>query len=425
MSFPRQHRVLCLLLFAALPCDGQTECRTVSSMKVAILGSGPLSENKPSELKCRVTGAGPHTNVTWWWDRDMLPATIFKDPAKNVTASLLQLTPSRRHDSFPLRCRAENKETNETVETELKMDVHYAPRATLILGEYFDNDALVEDNDIYFTCSIKANPPARIITWEHNGVKIKDNVNDFRVTRDSLVLQKLSPSFNGRYTCEATNDEGTGVSRPYNLRIRHKPLCKYNEPKMIAAKLLEPVKIDCEVEAFPSLDAFQWAFKYSSGRVEQIDREKFTVAKEQGRSVLTYTPTSEADYGTLQCWAANSQGQQQSPCTYIIRHPTPPQAPIYCVLYPADAQKTLLACTPDSSSSGYKANITYKAEIMTNTGKKILPDTTFPYWELDNFDGFVSKEIILYATNEFGESKRTFAIEIAYRLIPSTGKHNL
>lgn len=35
-------------------------------------------------------------------------------------------------------------------------------------------------------------------------------------------------------------------------------------------------------------------------------------------SVVTYTPVTELDYGTLLCWATNSIGSQRVPCVYHI-----------------------------------------------------------------------------------------------------------
>lgn len=35
-------------------------------------------------------------------------------------------------------------------------------------------------------------------------------------------------------------------------------------------------------------------------------------------SVVTYTPMTELDYGTLLCWATNKIGDQRVPCVYHI-----------------------------------------------------------------------------------------------------------
>jgi len=36
------------------------------------------------------------------------------------------------------------------------------------------------------------------------------------------------------------------------------------------------------------------------------------------RSIVTYKPMTELDYGTLLCWARNKIGEQRVPCVYHI-----------------------------------------------------------------------------------------------------------
>lgn len=47
------------------------------------------------------------------------------------------------------------------------------------------------------------------------------------------------------------------------------------------------------------------------------------------RSQLTYTPHSEHNYGSLQCWAKNDIGEQRQPC---ITHIFPAGEFILCAL---------------------------------------------------------------------------------------------
>ena len=42
------------------------------------------------------------------------------------------------------------------------------PNVELSLGRMVNPEDLEEGDDIYFSCSIKANPPAYKITWWHN-----------------------------------------------------------------------------------------------------------------------------------------------------------------------------------------------------------------------------------------------------------------
>ena len=48
------------------------------------------------------------------------------------------------------------------------MCISVAPNVELSLGRMVNPEDLEEGDDIYFSCSIKANPPAYKITWWHN-----------------------------------------------------------------------------------------------------------------------------------------------------------------------------------------------------------------------------------------------------------------
>lgn len=51
---------------------------------------------------------------------------------------------------------------------------------------------------------------------------------------------------------------------------------------------------------------------YSTGALDNMNGATFV------SSVVTYTPVTELDYGTLLCWATNSIGSQRVPCVYHI-----------------------------------------------------------------------------------------------------------
>ena len=48
------------------------------------------------------------------------------------------------------------------------------------------------------------------------------------------------------------------------------------------------------------------------------------------RSVVSYTPKSEMDFGSLACWASNSVGSAALPCVYLLVPIGPPDPPSRC-----------------------------------------------------------------------------------------------
>lgn len=49
--------------------------------------------------------------------------------------------------------------------------------------------------------------------------------------------------------------------------------------------------------------------------------------------MLTYTPVSDVDYGTLSCRSTNLAGQQSTPCIYTLLPATRPDPPTNCTVY--------------------------------------------------------------------------------------------
>ena len=48
------------------------------------------------------------------------------------------------------------------------------------------------------------------------------------------------------------------------------------------------------------------------------------------RSVVSYTPKTEMDFGSLACWASNSVGSAALPCVYLLVPIGPPDPPSRC-----------------------------------------------------------------------------------------------
>lgn len=92
-------------------------------------------------------------------------------------------------------------------------------------------------------------------------------------------------------------------------------MCRPGQPKIFGVARHEAAKIACEVEANPTDVQFIWRFNNSADTIDIPDNKVFS---EKARSVATYRPTNEADYGTLLCWGKNEIGMQKEPCVFYI-----------------------------------------------------------------------------------------------------------
>lgn len=92
------------------------------------------------------------------------------------------------------------------------------------------------------------------------------------------------------------------------------PVCLSIHKLHYGVAKFEEAKIECEVDADPADVKFEWEFNNTAA--EKLDIFSFT--SEGQRSVATYTPKVEMDYGVLYCWAINSVGKMTEPCVFFV-----------------------------------------------------------------------------------------------------------
>ncbi|GLH04561.1 Neural cell adhesion molecule [Gryllus bimaculatus] len=93
------------------------------------------------------------------------------------------------------------------------------------------------------------------------------------------------------------------------------PVCKNGQQRAYGVARGEPARVLCELEANPMDIHFTWKFNNTS---DAVDLPVSLVAADRSRSIATYTPMTELDYGTLLCWGRNELGVQHEPCVYTI-----------------------------------------------------------------------------------------------------------
>lgn len=99
------------------------------------------------------------------------------------------------------------------------------------------------------------------------------------------------------------------------LHLTDSPVCKSGQETSFSAVLNKPIHIRCEVEADPDDVTFRWEFNGTGpGGDQQVLSSKIS----EPRSILSYTPRTELDFGVFFCWARNSIGFQKEPCIFVI-----------------------------------------------------------------------------------------------------------
>ncbi|KAG6463059.1 hypothetical protein O3G_MSEX013636 [Manduca sexta] len=240
--------------------------------------------------------------------------------------------PLPEDDGVQLKCQADNSALpGQSIEDSFKLDVVYPPVVSLSLGSTLNPHDIKEGDDVYFECSVRANPKEHRISWYHNDKQVIHNVvAGVIVSTKSLVLQKVTRDLGGDYSCRATNALGETASQATHLSIQYAPVCSHSSPQVLGAQLEEVLRVRCSVTANPPDVTFFWQFN-NSGESLDVSPLKFGTAN-GSTSELSYKPQSERDYGTLSCRGTNTVGKQLDPCVFQIVPAARPSAPRNCSL---------------------------------------------------------------------------------------------
>ncbi|XP_049877452.1 hemicentin-1-like [Pectinophora gossypiella] len=293
-----------------------------------------LSSEKHVSLMCVSEGSRPPAQLTWFKDnRKFKRGKLVEAVNETWVSSSLQFTPLPEDDGVQLKCQADNNALpGQTIEDSFKLDVVYPPVVSLSLGSTLNPNDIKEGDDVYFECSVRANPKEHRISWYHNDKPVLHNVMaGVIVSTKSLVLQKVTRDHGGDYSCRATNSLGETPSQSTHLSIQYAPVCAHTSPQVLGAQIDEVLRVRCSVTANPPDVTFFWQFN-NSGESLDVSPTKFGTAN-GSTSELSYKPQSERDYGALSCRGRNTVGGQAEPCIFQIVPAARPTAPRNCSLH--------------------------------------------------------------------------------------------
>ncbi|XP_070493801.1 neural cell adhesion molecule 2 [Chironomus tepperi] len=386
-----------------------------------------LSAEKRYDVECKSSGSRPEAVLTWWKGSRQIKrmAKNFSENG-NQTLSVLTFIPVVDDDGKYLTCRAENPYIPDSaIEDKWRLVVHYMPIVTLKMGSSLNPDDIKEGDDVYFECLIQSNPKFYKLSWFHDGVELHHNVTAGVILSDqSLVLQSVTKSLAGDYTCLAANTEGRGTSNPVTLRVRFSPVCANDREELLGALKHETLQLKCEVEASPPAESFHWTFNSSGEQTELTSQLQTT---ESGWSRLNYTPTSDLDYGTISCWARNVIGQQKTPCVFQIVAAGRPFALQNCTVSNQSIDSIHVECIESFDGGLPQMFLLEMVEIPTLKLVRNLtlfrPPVSFV---LDNLEATTSYRLILFAVNAKGRSEPVIIDDISFKGVAKfTGVSNV
>ncbi|XP_076373797.1 neural cell adhesion molecule 2-like isoform X2 [Tachypleus tridentatus] len=360
----------------------------------------PLSANKETGLTCIGKGSRPASRITWWKGSLQMLNTREKILHNSDTRSTLQFTPSIDDNGKFLSCRAENPLfSGSAVEDGWRLDIQYPPQVSLKLGTNLKVSNIQEGKDVYFECSVRANPWIHELSWQFEEKDLSTNTSaGVIISNQSLVLQKVKKGFRGKFTCSGSNSQGIGISNEIFLKVKYAPFCKPGQKSVYGVAKHEAVDVSCELDADPAEVTVHWRFNSSYKRSDKV---AFTAIGT--RSVATYTPESDEDYGKLLCWGTNVIGIQSNPCVFTVvpaGHPDPLRN---CSVLNKTEELVSLQCL-----EGYNGGMLQQfiLEVYSTEGDTLQANISSqtPLFIVDELPSGTALRLVIYATNPKGRS---------------------
>ncbi|XP_074027402.1 nephrin isoform X3 [Leptinotarsa decemlineata] len=371
---------------------------------VRLIGDNkPLSADQTYELSCEVVGSRPEPTITWWkGSLQMKNTRETTSPDRNTTTSVLTFVPTVEDGGKYLSCRGQQPQIQDSgIEDGWKLDIHHVPLVSLELGSTLNGSTIKEGVDVYFECNIKSNPWVYKVSWRQNGKQLYNNMQtNTIVSNQSLVLQSITRARTGIYTCVGHNQEGDGESNPVQLDVKFAPICRPGQPKVFGVARHEIAKIVCELEGSPTDIQFTWKFNNSA---DTVDIPQSQIHTEKSRSVASYKPMTELDYGTLLCWGRNEIGMQKEPCVFYVNPAGKPDALSNCSIINQTADSLNVECT-----EGFDGGLLqdFVMEVFDTLSRKLVSNVTSrtPVFSVGGLESGAGFDIGLYAANKKGRS---------------------
>ncbi|KAB0805653.1 hypothetical protein PPYR_02623 [Photinus pyralis] len=378
---------------------------------VKLLGENrPLSAENTYELNCEVVGSRPPPTITWWKGSIQMTNTReTTSPDSNTTTSVLTFSPTIDDGGKFLSCRGQQQLIPKSgIEDGWKLDIHHVPLVSLELGSNLNGSTIKEGVDVYFECNIKSNPWVYKVSWRHNAKVLYNNAGvGTIVSNQSLVLQNVTRSRSGLYTCVGSNQEGDGESNVVQLDVKFAPVCRPGQPKIYGVARQEIAEIRCELESNPTDIQFTWKFNNTDNNLLTVDLPQNLIATDRARSTASYQPMTERDYGTLLCSGSNEIGDQREPCVFYINPAGKPDSLSNCTIQNQTVESLHVECIEGFDGGLHQEFI---MELYDTLTRKLVNNVTskIPTFTVSGLESGLEFQIGLYAINKKGKSSTSY-----------------
>ncbi|KAK3849167.1 hypothetical protein Pcinc_044066 [Petrolisthes cinctipes] len=172
-----------------------------------------------------------------------------------------------------------------------------------------------------------------------------------------------------------------------SIAVQYAPVCSPGQVTTYAVGREEDAEVTCSVQANPLQASFRWTFNNTADTIV-VPQGRYTSSS--SHSVITYTPKTDLDYGTLLCRASNIIGKQQEPCLFHIVPAGKPDPPINCTASTRSTTSVRVRCE-SGDSGGLTQRFLLQARLQGTTllTFSTSQDPNPPFWWM----GFVLGDV--------------------------------
>ncbi|XP_071326037.1 B-cell receptor CD22 isoform X2 [Trachinotus anak] len=220
------------------------------------------------------------------------PSAIIEGGIRNTLQHTFNVTST--HTGF-YTCSATNSEGSSHSEPR-NLVVKYTPKDVTVTSQ---PGLVVKENTLLtLYCSSRSHPPETSVTW----VKMTDRKDETIMKTKRLTIKSAAPSDSGLYRCDATNEIGTGKSKPVEVKVMYAP--KHTNITRSAVKQerdgRSSVTLRCSSQSYPPISKYFWYKKINSKERDEL------VSMNQIYTVYSNQP------GVYYCIAKNDINEKSS-----------------------------------------------------------------------------------------------------------------
>ncbi|XP_070767895.1 B-cell receptor CD22 [Enoplosus armatus] len=207
------------------------------------------------------------------------PEPVFTAPDGHNNTLHHKFKVTSTHAGF-YTCDATNSE-GSAQSRQMKLVVKYRPKDVTV--QAMPGLVVNENMSLTLQCIAQSHPPVTSVTW----MKMTDGKSEIIEKTETVTVGSVSPSDSGLYSCEASNEIGTGKSQQAEVKVKYSP----KHTKISRAAELQHsdgkgfVTLSCSSRSYPPDIQYSWHKKMKVEEkdvlVKVADGQNYTVYSDQ------------------------------------------------------------------------------------------------------------------------------------------------